>query len=194
MKVEIAFRWEDMECERGVAYKFPGAPTPHMKKYRIPGVYRWAIFDQGGTLKPAYVGEAENFERRLKNYLKPGKTQHTSLRIRAALDEYEAQGRDIRFQLVSFDTFSINSCNFDCSQLADPFAREVIENLVVLEASNSGCKVLNKGIGVTQKKVELAVKAITETLNPAQKAELIKKLMESVTAQKAQGASPGGAE
>ncbi len=178
MKFEIAFKWEDMENKEGIPYRFPDDPTSYMKKYRIPGVYRWVVFDPNAKLEAMYVGEAENLERRLKHYLKPGKSQATNLRMKALLDEYQSQKMDVRFQRVAFDDFVINACEFSVSALSDPFVRGVIENLAILEGSRNKCTVLNKGTDVTQKKIELALKSVTSEFTASQKKALMAKLLD----------------
>ncbi len=179
MKFEIEFTWKNLESGPGESYRFPDISTPHMKRYRIPAVYRWVVLNHDGSLEATYIGEAENVERRLKHYLKPGDSQYTNLRIKATLEEYQSQGKDIRFQLVTFENFVINACNFGNDRLSDPFVRAVVENLVVLEAFQTGCKVLNKGTDVARKKVESILKTVTSTFTASQKDALVTKLMDA---------------
>ncbi len=180
MKFEIAFRWEDVESGPGEPYRFPDSPTRHMRKYRVPGVYRWAAFNHDAGLEAMYVGEAEDLERRLKHYLKPGKSQFTNLRIKALLEDYQSRGMEIRLQLVAFDDFIFNSCKLVSTNLSDPFARGLIENLTILEVSQTKCTVLNKGMDVTRKKIALALKAVTSNFTAQEKNKLIEKLMDSL--------------
>ena len=161
MKFEIGFRWDDVESASGEFYRFPGVRTSYMRRYNSSGVYRWGIFRSDGTLEAVYIGEAEDIKRRLGDYLSPG-TRKTAARVRALLKDYQAQGMEVRFQIVVFDDFAVNSCNFNCCNLTDPFARKAIENLVILEALHRGYKVLNKGIDALDKKVESVYKKVPE--------------------------------
>jgi hypothetical protein len=163
MKFEIAFRWEDVESGPGEPYRFPDKPTRHMQKYRVPGVYRWAIFRNDGTLEAVYVGEAEDLKRRLGDYLNPG-NRHTAFRVNALLQDYQAQGLKIRLQSLLFDDFVINACGFECGNLSDPFARRAVENLAILDAFQLKCKVLNKGTDVIRKGIESVYKKVPELI------------------------------
>lgn len=182
MKFEFELRWIDIESGQGKAYCFPGGPTSYMQRYCKPGVYRWAVFAADGVLKAVYVGEAEDIRRRLKDYLHPG-NRKTALRIEAFLRACQAADLQVRFQTVFFDDFAINRSEFKCAKLSDPFARKVVENLAVLQASGSNCQVLNKGIDAIQKKFETVFKKVPEVFSKfttTQKAEFMKKLSASV--------------
>jgi len=174
MKLDLELRWIDIESKPGQAYHFPEAPTIYMRRYRTPAVYRWAILGRDGTLESVYVGEAEDLRRRLGDYLRTG-NRKTALRVSAFLRERLKDHRQILFQTVVFETFAVNLSHFDCSKLSDPFARKVVENLAILESLQSHCKLLNKGIDATHKKIQAVFDAVPEfssQFSEPQKAEL----------------------
>ncbi|MBR1984096.1 MAG: GIY-YIG nuclease family protein [Clostridia bacterium] len=57
-----------------------------------PGVYCW-FFDN----ELVYIGEAENLQRRMKNYANPGNSQYTSLKINQAILEAIITNKEVTF-------------------------------------------------------------------------------------------------
>lgn len=175
MKFEVSFKWTDLESAPERSYSFPLRPTSFMRRYAAPGVYRWAVF-VGEELEAVYVGEAEDILRRLRHYLSPGETQLTNIRLKQYLEGCVSRGRKVSFQFLEFEEFFINRDAFACSQLSDPFARKVIENLAILETFHLDCEVLNKGKNVIQKKVEAFSSKEIAKLSPMERARLIEEL------------------
>jgi hypothetical protein len=129
-------------------------------------------------LEAVYVGEAEDLRRRLGNYLSPGERK-TAARVRSLLQEYQAQGKEIRLQSLQFEDFAVNSYVFEFANLSNPFARRAIENLVIVDTIRFGCKVLNKGADAIEKKIGALFKKVPEVFDSfslAQKAEFSKTL------------------
>lgn len=57
-----------------------------------PGVYCW-FFDN----ELVYIGEAENLQRRMRNYANPGNSQYTSLKINQAILEAIITNKEVTF-------------------------------------------------------------------------------------------------
>jgi hypothetical protein len=153
---------------------FPSVLGRHLKnKYNRPGIYRWAIFDSADQLIEAYVGESESIHGRLYQYLHPGKTQQTNLRLKAYLDKAAFGGSRIGYEILDFDDFQINGLVLTAKSLGDPHVRKFLEALAIGELRAGGCKVLNLGKDATEKQIERTVDSLS--MPTEQKAELLEK-------------------
>jgi hypothetical protein len=154
----VQLRWSCLECSPSEAYRFPSALNPHVRKwYNRPGVYRWAVFDTDGRLSEAYIGETESVYTRLYQYLHPGKTQQTNLRLKAYLHDVLSRGLKLEYQVLEFDSFQINSLVVSCESLSDPHIRKFMEAFAVSELRASGCKIMNLGRDSMDKGIDRAI-------------------------------------
>ena len=155
---EIDFVWTAVEALDGTAYGFPNGLTPRMKvKYSSPAVYRWTVNSDKGKLVAIYFGETENLYRRMGQYLRPGPSQKTNLRIKAQSDQALLQRSSIGLEVLSFEAFTLNSVKFDDTCLGYSYMRQCLENLTLANficiSCNSGCIVMNVSESKSEKMV-----------------------------------------
>ena len=156
--LSIQVRWMCLECCPNEAYKFPSPRNAHIRKwYSRPGIYRWAVFDMQGRLCEAYVGETESIFSRLGQYLRPGKTQQTNLRLNAHVRDLLIQGLRLEYQVMEFDPFQINDVIINDESLGDPYVRRLIEALAISELRLSKCRILNLGQDALDKGIRRAI-------------------------------------
>lgn len=134
MKIfDVEHRWVHVEVAAGVHYAYPMPVSPQMVRLcNQPAVYRWALRNSESYLKAMYVGETDNLVRRIKQYLQPGNTQTTNLRLKACFDETIQEGGKIEIQTLRFEPFQINGAKFSSELLRHTHLRRVLENLVLL--------------------------------------------------------------
>jgi len=95
-------------------------------------IYRWGFF-KFGQLKQAYVGETENFRQRIRGYLRPGPTQATNKRMNALFCKAIDDGFEIRLETLKIEPARLNQLNVCNQNLADPFLRKMMENLILAD-------------------------------------------------------------
>jgi hypothetical protein len=97
----------------------------------IPSIYRWIFKDSKGSTQ-IYIGETQNFKKRIKQYFKPGSTQFTSKRINSYIvnfKSYSLERLDIDKLKINSDVI-INKNNIK-DVLASKFIRQLIENYFI---------------------------------------------------------------
>ncbi|MCC5947772.1 MAG: hypothetical protein JJT89_04880 [Nitriliruptoraceae bacterium] len=105
-----------------------------------PAVYRLTLFE-GAQVDQVYLGESNNLSRRLRNYMKPGPTQATSLRISALVTGHVQRG-DVTLDVAGGLRFSVDGrdIDVDLSRKAD---RVLIEHAALVETVSAGHCVAN---------------------------------------------------
>lgn len=81
---------------------FPTLPTE-------PGLYRMTLVPGGSGRARVYVGETDQLRRRFAHYRNPGPTQHTNIRINAALREHVAGGGGATLEVALSGTIETES-------------------------------------------------------------------------------------
>jgi hypothetical protein len=143
-RFEVELRWKDVESASGATYCFPSDLSHHLKvQYDKPAIYRWALEDDERKVVEAYVGETESVQKRLYQYLRPGKKQQTNLRLKAHLDGAFGRGLKPKFQVLEFEDFQINGMEINASSLGNPHVRQFLEALAINELRCTSCKILN---------------------------------------------------
>jgi hypothetical protein len=108
---------------------FPTAPAQ-------PGVYIFNIRDK------IYVGESDGLKRRFQHYRTPGPTQHTNIRINAAVIGALQEGFDIKVSTITeaLVEYGDTIAELDFSKKS---GRLLVENAVLTSALLSGLMVEN---------------------------------------------------
>lgn len=137
MRVCVAFAWA--EPARAVVRDGAGKLTFPLVPDR-PGIYRLA-FD-GADSSVAYVGEANNLQRRMGNYRHPGPTQRTSQRVHRLIDECIAQGGQVHLTIMRDAALEIDArlVPLDLSKKA---CRLLVENAILVALHDTGMPVHN---------------------------------------------------
>lgn len=131
--LEIKHGWTDVQSSLEYNYKFPGEVTPYMKEqYSRPSVYRWMVWRPAYGVNAYYVGETDDLTNRIKQYLRPGKTQATNLRLKAYFDEAAKRDESVELQMLNFEPFQINKVTFSMDLLGPTHVRRTFENLLLV--------------------------------------------------------------
>lgn len=109
------------------------------QQYSRPAVYRWMVWTPGYGIHAYYVGETQDLASRIQQYLRPGKSQATNLRLKAYFDEAVKQKQQVELQSLVFEPFQVNKVNFSMELLGHTHIRRTLENLVLvwLDSANS---------------------------------------------------------
>src|SRR6266481_5988166 len=131
--LEISHRWENAQSSQGYNYLYPAPVSPYMKqRYSRPAVYRWLVWTPGYGIHAYYVGETQDLARRIQQYLRPGKSQATNLRLKTYFDEAVKQKQQVELQSLVFEPFQVNKVNFSMELLGHTHIRRFLENLVLV--------------------------------------------------------------
>lgn len=170
------YEWLPVLTEEGKPYLFPGKVTSHLaRNYAGPAVYRWAVWDSSSRLVAVYLGEAEEFPRRLRSYLRPGRRQKTSIRVKQFLEKQLVSGSRAELSLLRFRPFRINGCDFRMPDLRWPAVRKMIENLLLFLDRNKGAQVLNRALSDKPTPEELrSIMKYLKTLSSDERSKLLK--------------------
>jgi hypothetical protein len=156
-QLRIWFAW------KRTGYDYPN-PIPKDFKAEHSGaaVYPLAIYPPASADPTAqYVGETEDLARRLRQYLRPRKTQRTEWRVKEYLDDQLKKGARIELHTFDFERFEIligeDSVLVSTFELFDQFKRKMMENFAIL-AKPRNCTILNLAIDPISKKLRKAGK------------------------------------
>ena len=137
----MSLRWEPVVGHADHLYAYPAQKqTVRATDIRRPAVYRWAIRREGK--RDIYlIGETDNLDRRLSEYLRSRTKHHEG--IRARFDDYLKLGAQVGLETLRFAEFAINGVTFSEGQLKDPLIRRMLEALCCAILSVGGFELLN---------------------------------------------------
>jgi hypothetical protein len=139
-EISIALDWMPVPTA-GQPYLYPGKKRLlRGANLRRPAVYRWAIRRE--KKRDAYlVGETDELDRRLGEYLSSRGKYHSDIRRR--FDEYIGSGGRIGLETLRFGEFAINGVAFSENELKDPLVRRLLEALCCNIVRRQGFELLN---------------------------------------------------
>jgi len=176
--LDISFSWIPIQGLKDVPYRFPEVASRYLKEqYERPAIYRWIV--QREQKQYIYIGAAENLGRQLVHYLKPGPAQTTNLRLRAFLDQENALGASISFEVLLFEPFSINGRQYTPADLGTKEVRCLLENLLICQLPG-GVEKLNRLDSVPVKMIARAARTLNPKLQPDEAKALALKAMETL--------------
>jgi hypothetical protein len=176
----VSFRWKTICASNQVGWPFSRLGQPNRAAFRAlrkimkgARVYRFCFSDPGGNPQ-CYVGESENSERRLSQYMRAlarlrcgARTGDLTLadmerawrelqtgaevRVAAAIQNAELDGTLVELQLIDFDGFGFNRIFISPEGLSSPFQRRAVENLAILDSEASGFRMMNNGMDLNAK-------------------------------------------
>lgn len=131
--LEISHRWGEAQSSQGYNYLYPAPVSLYMKQqYSRPAVYRWMVWTPGYGIHAYYVGETQDLASRIQQYVRPGKSQATNLRLKAYFDEAVKQKQQVELQSLVFEPFQVNKVKFSMELLGHTHMRRILENLVLV--------------------------------------------------------------
>jgi hypothetical protein len=181
--LNIESQWIPIESNFGTAYRYPVQVTARMRAmYEKPAVYRWLVTSPESKLLAAYFGETDSLARRIGQYISPGKSQQTNLRIKAYFDEKLKEKCTIAIEALQFQPFSMKEIEIDEGSLRHSQVREFLESFALSEFQytngNEDCLLLNRTQNAAQKTESKTVRDIRKALkemSPEQKREILKR-------------------
>lgn len=134
--IEVALGW----CHLGVVTLGPERRLQFPKVAAAPGIYRLTLWEAGAVGR-VYVGESVNLARRVRNDVRPGATQATSLRINELLTEH-ARNEKVSFAVADDISFTVDGRDVavDLNRKAD---RVLTEHAALVEVIAAGHPVAN---------------------------------------------------
>lgn len=134
--VGVAFGWRRL----GAVELGPDGRLRFPQVASTPGVYRLTLWESG-VVGRVYVGESVNLARRVRNYVRPGPSQATSLRINELLTEH-VQHDAVSFEVAGDVRFTVDDRDVavDLSRKAD---RVLIEQAALVQVVAAGHPVAN---------------------------------------------------
>ena len=145
--ISFHFHWAMVYSELGKPYHFPNPLSSFMKhEYKKPSVYRWNISREGhNTPEAYYIGEAQILcPNRLNNYIRPGPSQQTSIRIHSLLESYYKENYIVRIERLEFHEICLNDLTLRQADLSSRSVRCFLEEFFLTFYTAQGVKVLNK--------------------------------------------------
>lgn len=141
----ISYKWIPINSAENIPYCFPDDITDYMKsRYGFPALYRWIIDRKDGSVF-YYLGETDGLiPRRINQYLKPGPSQKTNLRLNEVFYDEIKKGTKIRLEYLTFSPFTINEFKFSHSSLTDVHVRRFLEKLFTILSLATGERLLNR--------------------------------------------------
>ena len=135
-RVEVVFGWRQL----GVLQLVAAGRLQFPKVASTPGIYRLTLWD-GAAVGRIYVGESVNLARRARNYVRPGPTQATSLRINALLTAH-LQDEEVSFEVAGDIRFTVDGRDVavDLARKAD---RVLVEHAALVQVVAAGHPVAN---------------------------------------------------
>ena len=136
--------WVPVLSRMGAIYHFPEPITTYMRApLRRPAIYRWKIGDRDGTTA-YYVGETENFLRRINHYRRGDQSQPTNKRIHDLFVNNILREAVVTLEFLQFEPFSIGDRHLTQASLADSHVRRFLEELFVVLMMANGDTLLNR--------------------------------------------------
>lgn len=144
-EINFDFKWVPVLKAAGQPYLFPNPITPEMRKeYSKAAVYRWIPYkERAGDLTIIYVGEADILVRRIANYLKPGPSQRTSIRLHNLFNDMIDQGDCVQLEVLEFAPFTLGDVQISLTDLHSKLARRFIEHMMATYYGKLGFQLIN---------------------------------------------------
>ena len=139
---QFEFRWSRLKDISGGDFICGTELGKLRSSFSGPAIYRWVIEFSGQSLK-VYIGETEELGRRLYQYLNPGSTQHSNLRLREEFLLAKAQGQEVFLERLEFEPFTLNGVRVSVEELNRKYIRRLLEALICLQL-NEGVISLNR--------------------------------------------------
>ena len=114
-------------------YRFPDPPDALPDG---PAIYSWWVNDL-----PVYVGEGEELRRRIKQYLSPGPSQQTNIRLKGALVQRQAAGDRVALRVLS--GLRLNGETVSTADLSSKWLRSLLETWFIWWYGEQGFELLN---------------------------------------------------
>jgi hypothetical protein len=140
----------EITCELRLAWASLGSIRKDLDgKIQFPlaesrcGVYRFLIHRSDGS-GAAYVGEAENLQRRFAQYRNPGPSQLTNQRINALFAEVLSLGGSIDVETVTDKAWIRTSGSEQVADLSRKDVRRLFENFILATQKVAGIEDLNR--------------------------------------------------
>lgn len=89
------------------------------------------------------MGETDALPQRLYQYLNPGPSQRTNLRLRALFDSEVAQGNMVQLDVLRFAPFALGKTMVMESDLTDKLTRRFLEHLLAVYHVRDGYTLIN---------------------------------------------------
>jgi hypothetical protein len=154
----IAYGWDSVEMEEGIPFTWGCAVSEYMEqRYSRPGVYRWGIWD-GRRLRAVYIGEAEEFSGRFRQYLRPGSNGSTEFRIQGILEMSVQRCFNVRLETLVLAPTILNTIRISQENFSDPFLRRMLENFVIADTDTTQITVLNRVPSKIQRRIDKALR------------------------------------
>ena len=181
--LNIESQWIPVESNSGTAYRYRVEVTPRMRTmYEKPAVYRWLVTSPESKLVAAYFGETDTLARRIGQYISPGKSQQTNLRIKAYFDQRLKERCTIGIDVFQFQPFSIKQIEINEGSLRHSQVREFLEGFAILEfqgaEGNEYCLLLNRTQNTEEKsenKTTRDIRRALKGLSTEQKREILRR-------------------
>lgn len=144
--IEVHFRWNPVLIRNAYFPWHKTIPNAFQRPAIVgPRVYRWTLHDSTGEVSGAYIGETDDFERRLSAY-RISTLRKRETHVRAAFRKCENSGGKVELQFLAFEPnlFRINGTGSAIPILSDHGARLMMEGIALVVASAGKTKVLNK--------------------------------------------------
>lgn len=135
--LNIEFSWQSLgnvSIDQKERLRFP----------KVPGhaaIYRFAL--KNGKQSEIYIGETEDFARRLQHYRTPGVTQRTNQRVNDLMKQCLADGGKVGV-FVALDHSISSGGKTPKINLKRKSQRRLFENVALVLAENSGANLINQ--------------------------------------------------
>src|ERR1039457_5941128 len=140
----INYDWQPVETDLGKPFTYPSALSEFFDgTYSKPALYRWVFRDKRGLISAIYIGETENLAQRVKDYMSPGRTPQTNLRMKEDFLNHIESGGIVELQILRFEPFGINNVNVYESQMGNPYVRKMMENFLLADHDQVHCELKN---------------------------------------------------
>ncbi len=146
LSIEVRFRWNPVLVDNAYFPWHRTVPNAFQRPaIEGPKVYRWVLRASTSEVSQVYIGETDDFERRLRAY-RFNAGSKTESYIQLAFRSCEASGGKVELQFLEFesDQLRINGTESGNPTLSDHGARLMMEGIALVVASRSQVKVLNK--------------------------------------------------
>jgi hypothetical protein len=142
---EIDYHWIPVNVNIAEEYQFPTQVSKFMReKYSGPAIYRWLPFkSQKGDVSLVYIGEADNFVRRVNGYLNPGSGQDTNIMMSNAFKYLQYSGHKVALEELKFTEFNLGSIKLSKEDLRSKLTRILLEHMFAVYLQKQGWVLMN---------------------------------------------------
>ena len=145
VNLTLTYEWEPILLDQGKQYTWPNKITKFMRdKYNFSAIYRWVVAKED-NIQAIYIGEASLLQRRIYQYLKPGKSQQTNNYINHLFGGFiHEQGYNIKLEKLKIFSCELGDKKITENDLDDKNIRVLVEHLLLVYHENKGFNILNK--------------------------------------------------